>query len=219
MLKYGKNKSSFQPGKHHRLNIDRQSLDRIPAGSRVLEIGCATGFMGDYLKKQKNCLVVGVEIGKDEAREAKKVLDQVVVGDINSKEVLSRIKKIEKFDIIFAAALIEHLHNPWESLREWKKFLKKDGKLIISTSNVVHFSQRLKFLQGRFEYTDYGILDNTHLRFFTTQTFKKLVTDSGYQIKDFYIDPVGGGYPKISRLGSIFLPNLFTYQMGIVATA
>lgn len=53
MLKYGKNKFSFQPEKNHRLNIDRQSLERIPTGSRVLEIGCATGFMGDYLKKKE----------------------------------------------------------------------------------------------------------------------------------------------------------------------
>lgn len=158
-------------------------------------------------------------MGSSEAIEAKKVLDHVIVGDIDSKEVLSRIKKLEKFDIIFAAALIEHLHNPWDSLKEWKKFLKKDGKLILSTSNVLHFSQRLKFLQGKFEYTDYGILDNTHLRFFTANTFPRLIKDCGYHVQEVYTDPVGGGYPKLSMLGSLLFPNVFTYQIGIVATS
>lgn len=219
MVKYKRNIQKYNPLKLHPLNIDRQTFVRIPDKSRVLEIGCATGFIGKYLKDKKNCEVIGVEIGLDEAQEARKNLDQVILGDVESSKVLSQMKKNGTFDVVYASALIEHLRDPWAALIDWKKLLRKNGVLIITTSNIAHWSQRLHMLQGRFEYQSYGILDNTHLRFFTTQTFKKLVTDSGYQIKDFYIDPVGGGYPKISHLGSLFLPNLFTYQMGIVATS
>jgi len=218
-MKYGTKIKKFDPLSLHSLNIDRQSISKILSDSRVLEIGCATGFMGKYLKNKKNCMVVGVELGIEEAKEAKKVLDDVILGDIESQETLKKISKLGKFDVVFASALIEHLKDPWKSLSEWKSFLKPDGVLIITTSNIAHWSQRINFIQGKFEYQKYGILDNTHLRFFTTQTFRELVKDSGYQIKDFYIDPVGGGYPKISLLGSKFLPNLFAYQMGIVATS
>lgn len=219
MVKYKRNLQKYNPSKLHSLNIDRQTYERIPDNSRVLEIGCATGFIGKYLKDEKNCEVIGVEIGIDEARAAEKILDRVILGDVESFEVLSQMKKLGTFDVIYASALIEHLKDPWKALFEWKKLLTKNGVLIITTSNIVHWSQRLKVMQGKFEYQKYGILDNTHLRFFTTQTFRELVKDSGYQIKDFYIDPVGGGYPKISLLGSKFLPNLFAYQMGIVATS
>ncbi len=95
--------------------------------------------------------------------------------------------------------------------------MKKDGFLIISTSNVAHWSIRLSLLMGKFDYREYGILDNTHLRFFTTETFKKLVADCGYKIEYFSIDPVGGGLPRISKVLSKLWPNLFAYQMLIKA--
>lgn len=215
MLKYGKN-IIFSPDKLEPLNIDRQSISLVPNNSSVLDIGCATGFMGEYLKKQKRCRVVGVESGKDEAREAKKVLDRVIVGDIEDPKTLNQIK--ERFDIIFASAIIEHLKDPKKALLSWKKFLKEGGKLIVTTSNVAHWSQRVALLKGQFEYRDYGILDNTHLRFYTVNTFRKLLEDTGYRIEYFSIDSVGGGFPRISKIMSRFFPNLFAYQMLVLAT-
>lgn len=214
MLKYGKN-IVFDPNKLDPLNIDRQSINLIPEGTKVLDIGCATGFMGKYLKKNKNCYVVGVEQGIDEAREAKKVLNRVITGDIENEDILSQIK--EKFDVVLASAIIEHLKDPAAAIRLWRRFLKNRGKLIITTSNIAHFSQRLELLRGKFEYKDYGILDNTHLRFFTTDTFRKLFEDSGYEIEYFSIDPVGGGLPRISKILSKLFPNVFAYQMLIMA--
>lgn len=215
MIKYGKNKI-FNPSFLHKLNIDRQSVDAIPHACSVLEIGCATGFVGRYLIKHKKCKVVGIELGIDEAREARKVLHNVYAGDIEDPKVLNLVT--EKFDVVYASALLEHLKDPWKALKDWRRFLKKNGLLIITTSNIVHWSQRINFVKGNFEYKDYGLLDNTHLRFFTTKTFPKLVLDSGYKIEKFSIDPVGGGHPKVSTLLSRFFPNLFAYQMLIIAT-
>lgn len=216
-MKYGKNTPTFDPKRLSSHNINKQSMQMVPEGSRVLEIGCATGFMGEYLIKKKKCKVYGVELGLDEARQAKKKLTHVVVGDVENKETILKIKKLEKFDVVYAAALIEHLKDPWEALRVWKTFLKTGGHIIISTSNITHWSQRLKFLKGTFTYTEFGILDNTHLRFFTTNSFKKLVTDTGYTIERFGIDAEGGGYPRVSLLGSKIFPNVFAYQMVIKA--
>lgn len=214
MLKYGRD-ITFNPEKLNPLSIDRQSMFLVPNNSKVLEIGCATGFMGEYLRKKKKCNVVGVETGRDEAKVAKKRLDRVIEGDIEDQEVLDSIK--EKFDIVFASAIIEHLKDPWTALKNWKKFLKLDGFLIVTTSNIAHWSSRFDLLLGRFDYQEYGILDSTHLRFFTTTTFKKLVADSGYKIEYFSIDPVGGGFPRISKILSKFFPKLFAYQMLIKA--
>lgn len=215
MLKYGK-KINFNPERLNPLNIDRQSTELIPERSRVLDIGCATGFIGRYLKSKKKCEVWGIELGKEEAREAKKYLDKIIVGDIEDIGTANQIKG--KFDIVFASAIVEHLKEPGESLKHWKKFIKKNGKLIITTSNIAHWSQRLSLLKGEFEYKDYGILDNTHLHFYTPTTFRKLLKESGYNIEHFSIDPVGGGIPRISKILSKIFPNIFAYQMLILAS-
>lgn len=215
MLKYGKN-IVFHPELLDPLNIDIQSINLIPEKSNLLEIGCATGFVGEYLIKNKKCKVTGVELGKEESHLAVKKLNKVIVGDVEEETTLNKI--VREFDVVYASALIEHLKDPWRALKSWKKFLKKNGKLIITTSNIAHWSIRINLLLGKFEYKEYGILDNTHMRFFTTITFKKLLTDSGYDIEYFSIDPVGGGFPKLSKLLSKLFPNLFAYQMVIKAT-
>ncbi len=217
MLKYGKNKRRFNPNSLHKKNIDRQSISIIPVNSKVLEIGCATGFMGKYLKDKKGCLVYGVELGEEEGRLASKILDGVIAGDIEDESIIKKIKHFGKFDVVFASALIEHLKNPWEAIYNWKKLLKINGLLIITTSNISHWSVRLPFIFGKFEYTEYGLLDNTHLHLFTPDSFKKLVSENGFIIDQYFIDSVGGGFPKISSLLSRFFPSLFTYQMLIVA--
>lgn len=214
MLKYGKN-IKFDPEKLHPYNIDRQSVNLVPTGSKVLEIGCATGFMGEYLIKKKKCIVTGVEMRLEEAKIAQAKLSQVVVGNIEYPEIQKKIDK--DFDVVLASALVQHLVTPQDSLRVWKKFLKKDGVLIITCSNIVHWTTRLQILRGKFEYQEYGLLDNTHLKFFTPQTFKALVESADYIIEHFSIDAVGGGKPKISRFLSHFFPGLFTYQMVIKA--
>src|SRR3989338_3513315 len=214
MLKYGKD-PVFDPETRHFLNIDRQSLSLIPRGSYVLDIGCTTGFMGEYLKKKKNCTVVGVEMGHEEAQIAQKKLQKVIKGDIENPDTLKKISG--KFDIILASAIVEHLHDPETALKTWRKFLKEDGHIIITIPNIAHWSTRLHVLMGRFNYQEYGILDKTHLHFYTIETFQTLVTNAGYNIETLLIDPVGGGFPKISLLLSRFFPGLFAYQMVIKA--
>lgn len=215
MLKYYKN-TKFNPQKLNPLNIDRLSTSLIPEKSKVLEIGCATGFMGEYLIKNKKCEVVGVDLGHAEVNEARKRLAAVIEGDIEREDTLRKIKG--KYDVIFASALIEHLKDPNLAIKNWKKFLKKDGFLVVTTPNIAHWSIRVSLLLGKFDYQEYGILDNTHLHFFTTKTFKDLFTKNGYRVEEFLIDSVGGGYPRISRLLSTYFPNLFAYQMVIKAS-
>lgn len=210
----------FNPNQLDSQNIDRLALKHVPNGSFVLEIGCATGFMGEYLIKEKNCQVVGLEQRVKEASVARKKLDKVVIADIEQKEAFAEIEKLTKegkFDVILATSVMEHLKDPKNVLINLKRILKPNGFVIATIPNIAHWSMRIELLRGNFNYTDYGILDSTHLHFFTSRTFRDLFEKTGYGIETFEIDSVGGGYPKISRFLARFFPNLLAYQMLIVA--
>lgn len=89
--------------------------------------------------------------------------------------------------------------------------------MVVTTPNVAHWSMRLSLLKGNFNYSEYGILDNTHLHFFTMETFKQLFIKNNLKIKKVAMDAEGGGYPRLSILMSNFFPNIFAYQILIVA--
>ncbi len=216
-IKY--NNQLFNPSQLDPLNIDRLALSHIQIKTRVLELGCATGFMGEYLRKKNGCFVMGVEQRKDEGYIAEKKLDGVILADIENPETIDIIQKKSKqqFDHILATSIIEHLKDPETTLQRLHCLLKKDGTLIITTPNIAHWSMRLSLLFGTFDYTEYGILDNTHLHLYTIKTFRHLIEDCGYTIQTTGIDPVGGGYPKISFYLSHLFPTFFAYQLLIVA--
>lgn len=217
-MKY--NFPSFDPAALDPQNIDRLAVTQVPNNSTVLDIGCATGFMGEYLIKEKGCKVIGIDLRKEELKKAEKKLTGVLLADIEESKSVKKILALnqnKKISIILATSTIEHLKDPANFLQICKKLLTPGGKLIVSTPNIAHWSTRISLLQGNFDYTEYGILDNTHLHFFTLFTFCKLFTGNGYEVQKLLIDPVGGGYPRISRLLAKFFPNLFAYQILVVA--
>lgn len=210
----------FNPKRFNRQNIYRLVIERIKPHSLILDVGCATGYLGQYLMKEKDCWVCGLEKDKEATKVAQKRLGKIIIGDIEDKEMIKKIIKAMrgvKFDNILAVELIEHLKDHSQVLINLKSLLKPTGYFIATVPNITHWSVRLALLKGEFDYQDYGILDNTHLHFFTSKNFKKLFVDCGFEIKELVIDPVGGGYPRISRFLAKFFPNLFAYQMLIVA--
>lgn len=210
----------FMPSSLDSENVDRLAVERVPCNARVLEIGCATGFMGEYLIKEKKCLVYGVENRMPEAKVARKRLIDVIFADIEEESCLSKIRKLVgdiKFDVILATSVIEHLKDQSKFLIVCKRLLKQNGIIIVSTPNIAHWTMRMSLMRGNFDYSEYGILDNTHLHLFNIKTFRKLFEDNGYNVKELLIDSVGGGYPRISRLLGKLLPNMFAYQILIVA--
>lgn len=187
MIKYHQNSIDFQTLKEN--NIDRIQLEMIPANSRVLEIGCATGALAEYLMKEKACSVTGVELVPEQAEQAIHRGIDVSIGAIDTEKIQNYLdREVESnggFDVIFLSQVIEHIADPKAILQRIQDWFAPDAILIISTCNIAHWKCRFKLLSGKWEYEEYGIFDKTHLRFFTIKSFRELLGECGYEILDF----------------------------------
>lgn len=142
--------------------------------NRVLEIGCGTGGTLQWLKRVKNCTWVGgVELNEEAASIAKDKLDFFISGNV--ERMVLPLEKCS-LDLILCLDVLEHLVDPWLTVKNLTKLLKPGGALIVSLPNIMHRSALFPLLlHDRWDYTMSGILDRTHLRFFTRKTAIELV--------------------------------------------
>lgn len=175
-------------------------LDEVKNGSKVLDIGCAGGYLGEYLINEKKCEVWGIEPNNQDAGIAKTKNYKIVISKkieeaINDSEFLD-----QSFDFILLADVLEHLSKPEELLSEIKKNLKPGGKILISLPNVAHYSARINLLLGVWDMKDAGIMDKTHLHFYTLKTAKDLIKNADLNIEK--IRPRGDLERWFRRLGA-----------------
>lgn len=168
------------------------ALELVGRNRRVLDVGCATGFLGEALAAQ-GCTVTGVELDAQAATEARTRLDEVVEADLNVT-ALAGLFPGRDFDVIVFGDVLEHLMDPDAVLRSAVKLLATGGAVVISIPNVTHGSLRLALLQGRWDYRETGLLDRTHLRFFTRESVLRMVADAGLHVtrlRGTVVDPLG----------------------------
>lgn len=160
-----------------------KTYEFIKNNDLVLDVGCSTGYYARLLIDDKSCIVDGIEIDKEDRAEAKKILRDVYDIDLDRndwpKNLLSK-----KYDIIFLGDVIEHVKDASFVLTKLKALLKDNGFIIISTPNIAHITARLELLGGNFEYEKTGILDATHLKYFTLNSLTNLVENTGFQVKE-----------------------------------
>jgi len=174
----------------------------IESGTTVLDVGCARGYLGKECKN-KGCYVAGIEVDKEDASEAGCYIDRVICGDV--EKIYRNLDFDKLFDYIIFADILEHLKYPEIILDKFKKFLKpRKGKIIVSLPNVARIDIRLKLLFGMFEYQDGGILDKTHLRFFTLKSARTLISKTGYEIKKEKYAGVFNNIVLINKFPSLF---------------
>ncbi len=155
-------------------------LRLVGEGTRVLELGCATGYMARALTA-RGCQVVGVEIDAEAAEAARAHCERVIVGDLDRLDLQAELAG-DSFDVVVAADVLEHLKDPVAVLGAVRPLLRPGGSVVASLPNVAHGSVRLALLTGRFEYRPKGLLDATHLRFFTLATLEALFGAADFAI-------------------------------------
>jgi O-antigen biosynthesis protein len=156
-------------------------LKKIIPKKTILEIGPADGYMTQYLNQKLKCIVDCFEIDEKYKQNLENYSRKVFIGDIENSD-LNILLKDEKYDYIIFADVLEHLYNPWELLNNIKKFLNKNGKVIASIPNIGNGSVILSLLSGYFPYSGKGLLDKTHIRFFTRYSLVDLFENSGFHI-------------------------------------
>ncbi len=159
-------------------------LNRIKINSDVLEFGPANGRMTKYMKEILNCKIDIVEIDEIAASQASKHSQTSFVGnDEGDIEKYHWVNIDKKYDFIIFADVLEHLRNPKKVLENCKQLLKDEGKILISIPNIAHNSIIISLINNDFSYSKTGLLDNTHVHFFTDRTFCKMVSELGYSIE------------------------------------
>jgi 2-polyprenyl-3-methyl-5-hydroxy-6-metoxy-1,4-benzoquinol methylase len=170
----GKNDSYYLHGRP-------EILPFIPAGIQTaLDVGCGNGSFGSLLKNHRSCTVWGIEPNKTAAYEAEKKLDKVInaLFSKNMPELTS-----QKFDAIFFNDVLEHLIDPAEALANCKNLLNKNGYIIASIPNIRWYPVILSLIRYKdFKYEEAGVMDKTHLRFFTLKSMHRLFESNGYKI-------------------------------------
>jgi O-antigen biosynthesis protein len=181
------NELGVSMSKYDYFNTNPQSVHRkiihfVGHNKVVLDVGCSEGLLSKKMK-ENDCSVVGIEQDKEAAEIAKEYCQDLIIGDVETIELNTKYENY--FDTLIFADILEHLKEPSDVLERFKKYLKDDGCLIISIPNISNWKIRLQMLLGNFEYNEYGILDNGHIRFFNEKSTKKMINNAGYKISKF----------------------------------
>lgn len=160
-------------------------IKRIKKNSDVLEFGCANGRLTKYMKEKLGCKVTIVEIDQEAGKEASMYASKSFIGleDGNIEEFQWNDNlKGEKYDFIIFADVLEHLRDPENVLSRCKAFLKEFGSIVVSIPNVGNNSLLASLYKNEFEYQNIGLLDNTHIKFYTYNTFKRMLGRLDYKM-------------------------------------
>lgn len=198
------------------LRTDLLALITTPPRS-VLDVGCAQGANGVWLNEKYSCSVSGVELDPHMGAEAAKVLSSVRIGNLN-RITLDELYGGQRFDLILLGDVLEHLIDPWTTLRDARALLTPTGRIITSLPNINHCSTLMSLIVGRrWPYRDRGIHDRTHLRFFTRKNMVELYRAADLEIehesRNLRIVDTPVGWNSIAKAFD-FHPfrSYFTYQ-------
>jgi 2-polyprenyl-3-methyl-5-hydroxy-6-metoxy-1,4-benzoquinol methylase len=175
------------------------------AGDRqsVLDAGCAVGYIGEYLRKMgPGRWLGGMELDAGAADRARPHYDTVIVGSIEDQKVWDQLDR--RVEAIIFGDVLEHTADPVRVLKLAQDHLTDDGIVIISMPNIAHLRIRLRLLRGHFDYEEWGIMDRTHLRFFTFDSARKMLADAGFEVlhlEPIFAFPSPTDLPTLSRIG------------------
>jgi SAM-dependent methyltransferase len=201
--------------------LNRPVFEAIPTSARrILDVGCGTGSLGRAIKARQSAEVTGLTYSETEAEHARQYLDRVIVADLNSFTP----RDLGPFDCVVCSHVLEHLYWPEEFLRSISPLFEPDGRLFVALPNALVWRQRVRFLRGEFRYTEGGLMDRTHFRFFDWNSARAMVENAGFHEISARAD---GGFPlarflpglggMLSHVALTVAPGLFGWQILIIA--
>jgi 2-polyprenyl-3-methyl-5-hydroxy-6-metoxy-1,4-benzoquinol methylase len=211
------------PGSSH--DLLRRQIRALPAGLRLLDLGAAGGHLGRAVR-DRCAFLAGVEPDPGLAASCGAAYD-----DWRRTDALSAGAWDRPFDAIVCADVLEHLPRPDELLAQIREWLRAGGTLFVSLPNVANLTVRLALLLGRFPYADRGILDRTHLRFYTRRSARDLIEGAGFHVRSIEATampyelaapvlgraPLSGPVHAFASGSARVWPTLFGYQFVIAA--
>jgi 2-polyprenyl-3-methyl-5-hydroxy-6-metoxy-1,4-benzoquinol methylase len=162
-------------------NVGAKLAVFIPKNSRILDVGCGTGSVSEVIKKLTGATLVCIEPNPERAQAARDRGLTVFQGFLSD----SFVEEHGPFDAVVFADVLEHLSNPAELVLMAKKGLKPGGSIVASVPNVAHWFVRIDLLAGHFDYQDCGIMDATHLRWFTRRSIREFFERLEFQVTGF----------------------------------
>lgn len=210
----------------HKNSSQTQIVLLTGRSKRVLDVGASTGYVAKALR-ERGCAVTGLEVDPEAAKQAARFTDRMIVGDVEQLD-LGETFGTDRFDVVIFGDVLEHLVDPESVLLRTAEVLAPGGYVVASIPNVTHGSIRLSLMAGRFRYTDTGLLDRTHLRFFDRRGVEELFEDTGFAVREWRrvqmdifqppeFDLLEDDFPPDLIEGIRKAPEAFTYQFVVRA--
>lgn len=154
----------------------------IAPGSRVLDLGTGSGALGRTLRQERGCAVDGVTLSADEQAAARAGYERLEVLDLEDPAWPQRFAD-RRYDVVVCADVLEHLRHPERVLQACRELLRPDGWLLVSIPNVSYAGATVALVHGDWKYGHEGLLDRTHLRFYTRRSFRRLLEAEGWRVE------------------------------------
>lgn len=163
----------------------------VGKNKKVLEIGAGPGSITKHLVEVGGCTVTALEIDEDAIIKLSKYTTKIYPADLNDVNWPELLAKEGLFDVVVAGDVLEHLYDPWHTLKLMKGLLKEGGSIVISLPHVGHNAIIACLLAGDFDYRDWGLLDRTHIRFFGLKNMQSMFEETGLVIEhaEFVVTP------------------------------
>jgi len=169
---------------YHFLNPALADLFDMPP-KLMLDVGCATGMFGAFVKeKHPGAKVIGVELNRAAAEAARQKLDHVFERRLEEVDLGEAGVAPGSIDTVIVADVLEHMYDPWHFMTDLKKHITPDAQIIASIPNTRHLGLLVDFAdKGLWPYSDKGLLDITHIRFFTLREIHRFFAETGYKVE------------------------------------
>lgn len=164
---------------------------------RVLELGCAGGAMSRVLQQHYQCHLVGLEADPDSVVQARAQGIDARQADLNATQWAAGLPE-QTFDTVLAADVLEHLNDPLACLRLVRHLLPDQGRLVVSVPNIAHSGVLAALLCGAFPYRDTGLLDRTHVHFFTQDSLADMLAQTGFAVQHVQTVDTGSHHPEFA---------------------